>query len=107
MQTQLDTEAQIIQEISDNPGFIRTYLEGMVPSLLSFLVQVIVAILVLLSHIHGIFRIPISIQQSETGLHLSDIGTVLVREFRRNRPAVEAQLHHREVVGGGARTQRA
>ena len=48
-----------------------------------------------------------SIQQSETGLHLSDIGTVLVREFRRNRPAVEAQLHHREVVGGGARTQRA
>ena len=48
MQTQLDTEAQIIQEISDNPGFIRTYLEGMVPSLLSFLVQVIVAILVLL-----------------------------------------------------------
>ncbi len=48
MQTQLDTEAQMIQEISNNPGVIRTYLEGMVPSLLSFLVQVIVAILVLL-----------------------------------------------------------
>ena len=48
MQTQLDTEAQLIQEVSNNPGVIRTYLEGMVPSLLSFLVQLIVAILVLL-----------------------------------------------------------
>lgn len=48
MQAQLDTEAQLLQEISDNPGAIRTYLEGMVPSLLSFLVQVIVAIIVLL-----------------------------------------------------------
>ena len=48
MQAQLDTEAQLLQEISDNPGVIRTYLEGMVPSLLSFLVQVVVAILVLL-----------------------------------------------------------
>ena len=38
MQAQLDTEAQLLQEISDNPGVIRTYLEGMVPSLLSFLV---------------------------------------------------------------------
>lgn len=48
MQTQLDTEAQLIQEISDNPGVIRIYLEGMVPSILGFLVQVIIAILVLL-----------------------------------------------------------
>ena len=48
MQAQLDTEAQLLQEISDNPGVIRTYLEGMVPSLLGFLVQVIVAIIVLL-----------------------------------------------------------
>lgn len=48
MQAQLDTEAQLLQEISENPGAIRTYLEGMVPSLLSFLVQVIVAIIVLL-----------------------------------------------------------
>lgn len=48
MQAQLDTEAQLLQEISDNPGVIRTYLEGLVPSLLGFLVQVIVAILVLL-----------------------------------------------------------
>lgn len=48
MQAQLDTEAQLLQEISDNPGAIRTYLEGMVPSLLSFLVQVVVAIIVLL-----------------------------------------------------------
>lgn len=48
MQAQLDTEAQLLQEISDNPGVIRTYLEGMVPSLLSFLVQVLVAIIVLL-----------------------------------------------------------
>ncbi len=48
MQAQLDTEAQLLQEISDNPGVIRTYLEGMVPSLLSFLMQVIVAIIVLL-----------------------------------------------------------
>ena len=37
MQTQFDTEAQLIQEVSNNPGVIRTYLEGMVPSLLSFL----------------------------------------------------------------------
>ena len=48
MQAQLDTEAQLLQEISANPGVIRTYLEGMVPSLLSFLVQVVVAIIVLL-----------------------------------------------------------
>lgn len=48
MQAQLDTEAQLLQEISDNPGVIRTYLEGMVPSLLSFLLQVVVAIIVLL-----------------------------------------------------------
>lgn len=48
MQAQLDTEAQLLQEISDNPRVIRTYLEGMVPSLLSFLVQVVVAIIVLL-----------------------------------------------------------
>lgn len=48
MQAQLDTEAQLLQEISNNPGVIRTYLEGMVPSLLSFLVQVVVAIIVLL-----------------------------------------------------------
>lgn len=48
MQAQLDTEAQLLQELSDNPGVIRTYLEGMVPSLLSFLVQVVVAIIVLL-----------------------------------------------------------
>lgn len=48
MQAQLDTEAQLLQEISDNPGVIRTYLEGMVPSLLSLLMQVIVAIIVLL-----------------------------------------------------------
>lgn len=48
MQAQLDTEAQLLQELSDNPGVIRTYLEGMVPLLLSFLVQVIVAIIVLL-----------------------------------------------------------
>lgn len=48
MQAQLDTEAQLLQEISDNPGVIRTYLEGMVPSLLSFLVQVVVVIIVLL-----------------------------------------------------------
>lgn len=48
MQTQFDTEAQLIQEISNNPGVIRTYLEGLVPSLLGLLVQVIVAILVLL-----------------------------------------------------------
>ena len=48
MQAQLDTEAQLLQEISDNPGVIRTYLEGMVPSLLSFLLQVVAAIIVLM-----------------------------------------------------------
>ena len=28
MQTQFDTEAQLIQEVSNNPGVIRTYLEA-------------------------------------------------------------------------------
>ena len=57
MQAQLDTEAQLLQEISDNPGVIRTYLEGMVPSLLSFLVQVVVAIIVLFHSFSVIIRI--------------------------------------------------
>lgn len=48
MQTQLDTEAEMLKQISNNPGIIQTYLKGMVPSLLSFLVQVVIAVLVLL-----------------------------------------------------------
>lgn len=44
----LSTESEVIEEITQNPGVIKTYLEKSMPSLLSFLVQVVVAVLVLL-----------------------------------------------------------
>lgn len=48
MYTQLDTEAQLLEEISNNPGIVRTYFEGMMPSILGFLMQLVVAVVVLL-----------------------------------------------------------
>lgn len=47
-QLQLSTESEVLSEVAKNPGIIRTYLEGLVPSLLGFLVQVLVAILILI-----------------------------------------------------------
>lgn len=47
-QLQLSTESEVLGEVAKNPGIIRTYLEGLVPSLLGFLVQVLVAILILI-----------------------------------------------------------
>lgn len=47
-QLQLSTESEVLSEVAKNPGVIRTYLEGLVPSLLGFLVQVLVAILILI-----------------------------------------------------------
>lgn len=46
-QLQLSTESEVLNEVAKNPGVIRTYLEGLVPSLLGFLVQVLVAVIIL------------------------------------------------------------
>lgn len=45
---QLNTQEQLIEQVAKNPGIIQNYLKGMVPSLLGFLVQLLVAVLVLL-----------------------------------------------------------
>lgn len=45
---QSSTQEQLLKEVAENPGVIQTYLKGAVPSLLGFLIQVVVAILVLL-----------------------------------------------------------
>jgi small conductance mechanosensitive channel len=45
---ELSTQEEFLEEIAQNPGVIRTYLEGAVPSLLGFLVQLVIAVLVLL-----------------------------------------------------------
>ena len=45
---ELSTQEQLLEEVVKNPGIIQTYLEGMVPSLLGFLIQLVVAVLVLL-----------------------------------------------------------
>lgn len=42
------TQEQLIEEVAKDPGVIQTYLKGMVPSLLGFLIQLLVAVLVLL-----------------------------------------------------------
>ncbi len=46
---QSGTETDILQEIEKNPGIIRTYLEGLLPSLLSFLVQLVITVIILLA----------------------------------------------------------
>ena len=45
--SQTNTQNQLLEEVKKNPGVIRTYLEGLVPSLLGFLVQVIMAFVIL------------------------------------------------------------
>ncbi|MGN0415089.1 MAG: mechanosensitive ion channel family protein [Agathobacter sp.] len=45
---EFSTQEQLLEEVAKNPGIIQTYLKGMVPSLLGFLVQLVVAVLVLL-----------------------------------------------------------
>ena len=42
-----NTEEQLLEELAEHPGVIRTYFEGMVPSLLGFLIQLLGAVLVL------------------------------------------------------------
>ena len=37
---------ETIEKVVENPGIIRTYLEGMVPNLISFVLQVVLAIVV-------------------------------------------------------------
>ncbi len=46
--TELNTEEAVIEQLVENPGIIRTYLERIMPSLLGFLIQVILTIIVLL-----------------------------------------------------------
>lgn len=45
---QSGTEADLLQEIEKNPGIIRTYLEGLVPSLFSFLMQLVITVIILI-----------------------------------------------------------
>lgn len=45
---QLSTQEQLMEQVAKNPGIIQSCLKGMVPSLLGFLVQLLVAVLVLL-----------------------------------------------------------
>ena len=42
-----NTEEQLLEELAEHSGVIRTYFEGMVPSLLGFLIQLLGAVLVL------------------------------------------------------------
>ena len=48
LMNQSGTQEQLLKEVVENPGVIQSYLKGAVPSLLGFLIQVVVAILVLL-----------------------------------------------------------
>ncbi len=41
-------ETDILQEIEKNPGIIRTYLEGLMPSLFSFLMQLVITVIILI-----------------------------------------------------------
>lgn len=45
---ELSSQEQLLEEVARNPGVIQTYLKGLVPSLLGFLLQLVAAILVLL-----------------------------------------------------------
>lgn len=48
-QLQLSTQSEeVLNEVVKNPGVIRTYLEGLVPSLLGFLMQVVIAVIILI-----------------------------------------------------------
>ncbi len=43
-----------VQQVIENPGIVKTYLEKYMPSLISFLVQLVVAIVILLIGIKAI-----------------------------------------------------
>lgn len=48
-QLQLSTQSEeVLNEVVKNPGVIRTYLEGLVPSLLGFLMQIVIAVIILI-----------------------------------------------------------
>ena len=40
--TQLSTESEVLNEVAKNPGIIRKYLQDLTPSLLGFLVQLMI-----------------------------------------------------------------
>ena len=42
--TQLSTESEVLNEVAKNPGIIRKYLQDLTPSLLGFLVQLMIAV---------------------------------------------------------------
>ena len=46
--TQLSTESEVLNEVAKNPGIIRKYLQDLAPSLLGFLVQLMIAVIILL-----------------------------------------------------------
>ena len=46
--TQLSTESEVLNEVAKNPGIIRKYLQDLTPSLLGFLVQLMIAVIILL-----------------------------------------------------------
>lgn len=51
--SEISTETALLEEIQKNPGVVKTYLDGLLPSLLNFLLQVVIAVVILLigSHI--------------------------------------------------------
>ena len=46
--TQLSTESEVLNEVAKNPGIIWKYLQDLTPSLLGFLVQLMIAVIILL-----------------------------------------------------------
>ena len=44
--TQLSTESEVLNEVAKNPGIIRKYLQDLTPSLLGFLVQLMIAVII-------------------------------------------------------------
>lgn len=46
--TQLSTESEVLNEVAKNPGIIRKYLQDLTPSLLGFLIQLMIAVIILL-----------------------------------------------------------
>ena len=44
--TELPTISETLQEVADNPGIIRTYFENLIPDIISFALQVILAFLI-------------------------------------------------------------
>ena len=46
--SEISTETALLEEIQKNPGVVKTYLDGLLPSLLNFLLQVVIAVVILL-----------------------------------------------------------